>query len=192
MSLTRPVRLRPGDAVAVVAPSGPVDRERLARSLPVLESRYRVKIGGDVFERDGYLAGSDQRRVDELNGALRDPDVRAVVFARGGYGATRILADLDADALRDDPIPLVGFSDITAILGWAASAAGVPAATSPFRHATRTMPFSRAMPKSAMNPTEAGTDRLCPEIPRATTPPTRARGMLSRISAALLNEPKLP
>ena len=126
-----PPRLRPGDTVAVVAPAGPVDRDRLARSLPLLEGRYRVKLAGDLFARDGYLAGSDERRAAELNAALRDPDVRAVVFARGGYGAMRILADLDAAALRDDPIPLVGFSDITAILGWAERVAGVAAIHGP-------------------------------------------------------------
>lgn len=125
MTLTRPARVRPGDTVAVVAPSGPVDRERLARSLPLIEERYRLEIAGDLYARDGYLAGSDERRAAELNAALRDSDVRAILFARGGYGATRILGDLDAAALRADPIPLVGFSDITAILGWAAVEAGV-------------------------------------------------------------------
>jgi muramoyltetrapeptide carboxypeptidase len=125
MTLTRPARLRPGDTVAVVAPSGPVDRARLERSLPLLADRYDVRVAGDLYARDGFLAGSDRRRADELNAALRDRDVRAIIFARGGYGATRILGDLDAAALRDDPIPLVGFSDTTALLGWAAAAAGV-------------------------------------------------------------------
>lgn len=123
--LARPARLRPGDTVAVVAPSGPVDRDRLARSIPLIEARYRVRVAADLHARDGYLAGSDERRAAELNAALRDPDVRAILFARGGYGSMRILGDLDAAALRADPIPLVGFSDITAVLGWAAAAAGV-------------------------------------------------------------------
>lgn len=126
-----PPRLRPGDTVAVAAPAGPVDRRRLERSLPLLEARYRLRLAPDLFARDGYLAGSDERRAAELNAALRDPDVRAVIFARGGYGSTRILDALDAAALRADPIPLVGFSDITAILGWAHQVAGVAAIHGP-------------------------------------------------------------
>lgn len=73
----------------------------------------------------GYLAGDDQRRIDELNGLLRDPDVRAILCARGGYGVMRILPHLDASALRADPKPIVGFSDITALLMWSSSQAGV-------------------------------------------------------------------
>ena len=73
----------------------------------------------------GYLAGSDERRADELNGLLRDPDVRAILLARGGYGIFRLLGQLDADALRRDPKPIVGFSDGTALLAWALREAGL-------------------------------------------------------------------
>lgn len=97
----------------------------------MLEERYRVRVPPGALSRTGYLAGSDARRAGELNDLLRDPDVRAVFFARGGYGATRILDDLDAAALAADPIPLVGFSDSTALLGWAAAAAGVAAIHGP-------------------------------------------------------------
>lgn len=79
----------------------------------------------DVARATGYLAGSDERRADELNGLLRDPDVRAIVLARGGYGIFRLLDRLDADALRRDPKPIVGFSDGTALLAWALREAGV-------------------------------------------------------------------
>ena len=79
----------------------------------------------DIDRATGYLAGSDERRADEMNRALRDPDVRAVWLARGGYGIMRLLPLLDADALRADPKPIIGFSDATALLGWALAAAGV-------------------------------------------------------------------
>jgi muramoyltetrapeptide carboxypeptidase len=78
-----------------------------------------------VFSATGYLAGSDDRRADELNGYLRNPDVRAIVASRGGYGIMRILERLDADALRRDPKLIVGFSDVTALLCWARARAGV-------------------------------------------------------------------
>jgi muramoyltetrapeptide carboxypeptidase len=79
----------------------------------------------DITRASGYLAGSDERRADELNGLIASPDVRAVLCARGGYGILRILDRLDADALRRDPKPIVGFSDATALLFWALRAAGL-------------------------------------------------------------------
>jgi muramoyltetrapeptide carboxypeptidase len=72
-----------------------------------------------LFERTGFLAGSDDRRAEELNRYLRDPEVRGIVCARGGYGVMRILDRLDSGALRRDPKPIVGFSDLTALLAWA-------------------------------------------------------------------------
>lgn len=99
--------------------------------MAVLERRYRVRLGEQIFARQGYLAGSDDIRADEFNGLLRDPDVRAIIMARSGYGAMRILPRLDADALRADPKLLVGFSDATAILAWALTQAGVRALHGP-------------------------------------------------------------
>jgi muramoyltetrapeptide carboxypeptidase len=71
-----------------------------------------------------YLAAADAVRAAELNAMLRDRDVRAIMLARGGYGIMRILPQLDREALRADPKPIVGFSDATALLAWA-HAAGV-------------------------------------------------------------------
>jgi muramoyltetrapeptide carboxypeptidase len=68
-----------------------------------------------VFARDGYLAGPDARRLAELNHALRDPDARAIVAVRGGYGLTRIAHAADIAALRANPKWVVGFSDVTAL-----------------------------------------------------------------------------
>ena len=124
-TVVAPQRLRPGATVAIPAPASPVDAERLETGMAILRERYTLRVADDVLRGDGYLAGDDARRADELNGYLRDPDVRAIFVGRGGYGLMRILADLDADALRADPIPIVGFSDVTVLLAWAWLAAGV-------------------------------------------------------------------
>ncbi len=127
-----PPRLRAGDRVAVCAPAGPVTRpERFRAGLAVLEERYRVVCDPELFAQTGYLAGSDERRADELNRYLRDADVRAIFLARGGYGLMRILGRLDDAALRDDPVPIVGFSDATALLAWARARAGVASVHGP-------------------------------------------------------------
>lgn len=68
-----------------------------------------------IRARDGFLAGDDARRIAELTKALRDPDVDAIVAARGGYGVTRLLPDLSIDEIREAKKLLVGFSDLSAL-----------------------------------------------------------------------------
>lgn len=110
-----PPALEPGQLVYVVAPSSPFEAARGFKGLSFLRDHYRVRFQRDAFTRHGYLAGSDDRRRAELERALRDPDVRAILAFRGGVGATRIVADVDFSVLRADPKWIVGFSDITAL-----------------------------------------------------------------------------
>jgi muramoyltetrapeptide carboxypeptidase len=111
-----PAPLRPGDTIMFVAPAGPLDRERMARARQRLEARgYRVVERDDLFFEEGYLAGDDARRADELMQAFLDPDVDAIFPGTGGYGTMRILERLDYAAIRAHPKILVGFSDITAL-----------------------------------------------------------------------------
>jgi muramoyltetrapeptide carboxypeptidase len=104
-----------------------VPRESFLRGAEILGRRYKLVYEDGLFAREGFLAGPDERRAAELRAALLDPDARAIVMARGGYGLTRILPFVDPALLRDrrepaSPVPLVGFSDGTALLGWAARA----------------------------------------------------------------------
>lgn len=114
---TRPPRLRPGDAVALVAPSGPVEPVALERAVALLESwDLRVRVGAHALDRDGFLAGRDEDRAADLTAAWCDPEVRAVVCARGGYGAHRTADRVDWARLRSAaPRVLVGSSDATAL-----------------------------------------------------------------------------
>jgi muramoyltetrapeptide carboxypeptidase len=110
-----PAPVLPGARVAVIAPAGPCDREALSAGLDWLAERYRVEFDPGVFERTGYLAGSDARRLAELDRALAAPELAAVLAARGGYGLTRIAERANFAALRRQPKWLVGFSDVTAL-----------------------------------------------------------------------------
>jgi muramoyltetrapeptide carboxypeptidase len=118
--LLRPPRLRRGDTAAVAAPAGPVPGERLDAGLAVLRSwglvvREMDHVRGR-YQRLDYLAASDAERVSDLTRAWCDPEVRAVVCARGGYGAQRVVDLLDWEVLADaGPKVLVGFSDVTAL-----------------------------------------------------------------------------
>lgn len=119
-ALVRPRRLAPGDRVAVVAPAGPVPADRLDAGLAVLRG-WGLDVREMPHARDRlgtlpYLAGTDEERAADLMAAWCDPDVAAVVCARGGYGVQRMLEHLDWDALAAaGPKVLVGFSDITAL-----------------------------------------------------------------------------
>lgn len=119
-----PPRIRPGALVAIVAPASPFDREELFRGLSWLRTRYRLRVSPGIFARHGYLAGDDARRTAELAAAMTDPEVEAIVCARGGYGAMRILDALPWDALSARPKWIAGFSDVTA-LHVAANARGI-------------------------------------------------------------------
>lgn len=112
-----PPPLGPGARVALVAPAGPLrgaaDVERGVANARLLG--WRPVVGRHVLRREGYFAGHDAERLDDLNGALRDDRVDGVWCLRGGYGAMRLLPGLDYDALRRRPKALVGFSDVTAL-----------------------------------------------------------------------------
>ena len=121
--LIRPPRLRPGDCVRIVAASGPIFPEVLAAGAALLSARYRLAYEPDtLFAADGFLAGSDEARLGALALALQDPEAKAIVLGRGGYGLLRIVARLDPSLLRENPKPIVGFSDGTVLLAFAAQA----------------------------------------------------------------------
>lgn len=108
--------LRPGDRVRLVSPSSPPSTTWLAESIEILSGwGLRVEVGRHVLDESGYMAGRDEDRLADLNDAFRDPGVRAVIATRGGAGAYRIADGIDVDAVRADPKPVLGFSDITNI-----------------------------------------------------------------------------
>ncbi|MER5442538.1 LD-carboxypeptidase [Streptomyces sp. NPDC002790] len=118
--LRRPKRLAPGARVAVVAPSGPVPEDRLQAGLDILRGwdldpivePHVLSVHGEF----DYLAGADADRAADLQRAWCDPEVDAVLCARGGYGAQRMVDLLDWDAMRAArPKAFVGYSDITAL-----------------------------------------------------------------------------
>jgi len=114
--MLEPPRLKPGDTIMFVAPAGDLDKKKMMVAKGRLEARgYQVKMRDDLFAEEGYLAGSDQRRAEELMQAFNDPEVQAVFPGTGGYGTMRILDQLDYEVIRAKPKILIGFSDITGL-----------------------------------------------------------------------------
>ncbi len=117
MPIIKPPRLKKGDLIGLVAPaSTPSPNEKIEKGVLYLERLgYRVKVGKFVQEVLGYLAGTDDQRVSDLNEMLHDKNVKAIFALRGGYGTPRILSRIDYAAARRNPKIIVGYSDLTAL-----------------------------------------------------------------------------
>ena len=102
--------------IALVSPASWSEESWLTESIATVESwGFKARVGRHATDRLGYMAGGDSERAADLNTAIHDPEVRALLCLRGGCGSLRLLAEVDTDALRADPKPIIGFSDITAL-----------------------------------------------------------------------------
>ncbi|GAB4197260.1 MAG: LD-carboxypeptidase [Sandaracinaceae bacterium] len=111
----KPDALYPGARVRLIAPSGVFDRALFDAGVARLSTRYDVVFDEGIFATKGFLAGDDARRAAELEDAIADPLCQAIVCARGGYGAMRIVPRVPLARLARRPTLLVGFSDVTAL-----------------------------------------------------------------------------
>lgn len=126
------VRLQPDDIIGICAPSGSFDDDLFSKGARVIqELGFRVRIPDGISARKRYLAGEDRHRADLLNRLFADTEVRGIVCARGGFGAMRILDYLDWQVIRDNPKPVVGFSDATALLMALLNRGGFPVVHGP-------------------------------------------------------------
>lgn len=111
----RPDHLKSGDAISIVAPSGRVNREYIGESVHIFESwGLQVRLGKNLFKDYNQFSGTDAHRLEDLQEAL-DGESKAIICARGGYGATRIVDEVDLTKFRHNPKWLVGYSDITTL-----------------------------------------------------------------------------
>ncbi len=124
-SCQTPLPLKSGDLLRVVAPSGRLrERTKLDRGIEIWRDRgYRVEVTAEVTDEWGYLAGTDAARRAQLAAAWEDPDCRAILCVRGGYGGMRLLEDWQWSQVAT-PKWLIGFSDITALL-WSLTQQGI-------------------------------------------------------------------
>lgn len=113
-----PDKLTPGDSVGIAAPSGIFNKERFAVGVAAIEAMgFRVRVPDRILVEENGFAGSDSVRADVFNELIADSDIKAVICARGGYGAMRILDRIDYNLIRNNPKIIAGFSDITALIG---------------------------------------------------------------------------
>lgn len=103
--------------IGIIALSGEVDKNKIELAVTNLESLgFKVKLAKNIFEKKRYLAGDDDVKLEALYDFVKDPDIDLIMFARGGYGAIRLVNKIDYNIIKNNPKPFVGFSDVTALL----------------------------------------------------------------------------
>ncbi|PIR16497.1 MAG: LD-carboxypeptidase [Deltaproteobacteria bacterium CG11_big_fil_rev_8_21_14_0_20_49_13] len=114
--MIKPGTLQKDDLIAVAAPASPFARAEFVFAVKKLRALgFKVTFRKDIFAKDRYLAGTDERRADEINSFFAESAVKAICFARGGYGTQRILPLLDIETIKANPKIVFGYSDITAL-----------------------------------------------------------------------------
>lgn len=112
-----PPRLKKGDKIAIVAPARKIPRKDLEDAVKAFESWGLVPVfGKNLFKEDNQYSGTDAERLADLQEMCDDPEIKAVMCARGGYGTLRIHDGLSLKGLKRNPKWVIGFSDITALL----------------------------------------------------------------------------
>jgi len=113
-----PPPIKKGETIGLVSPASPlINKDNFSSGVQILEKKgFKVKFNRKLLNSKGYLAGSDQERADEFNKLWADPEVKALIAARGGYGCLRMIDLIDMKQIRKNPKILIGFSDLTVLL----------------------------------------------------------------------------
>lgn len=116
MNLIKPTKLKKGDTIAIIATSGEVDIKKIKKAVKFFENLgFKVKLGKHIKKSINYLAGSDEERLEDIHNAFLDNEVKAIICARGGYGAIRLVNKINYDIIKNNPKIFCGYSDITAL-----------------------------------------------------------------------------
>jgi muramoyltetrapeptide carboxypeptidase len=126
--MIKPSALKTGDTIGVVAPAGAIIPHELESGVKRLEGLgFRIRLGRSIRNVFRTMAGADRERADDLLQMFSDPEINAIVCARGGYGSARVIPHLDRDLIRKHPKVFVGSSDITALLLYLVQGCGMVA-----------------------------------------------------------------
>ena len=113
--MIRPSSLQKGDSVIIVSPSRQILPEQIIGAIRIFEEwGLNVHLGNNVYSTNGYFAGTNEERLIDIQKAIDDNQIKAIFYARGGYGMSRILDDINLDELVTNPKWIIGFSDVTA------------------------------------------------------------------------------
>lgn len=117
MNLIKPKKLNKGDTIGILALSSTINsKQNVLRAKKYFEDKgYKVVLSENIFDKHRYLAGTDEQKVEELHKFFKDPKIKMILAARGGYGTIRLLDKIDFDLIKNNPKIFAGYSDLTAI-----------------------------------------------------------------------------
>jgi len=125
-SLIIPPYLKEGDRIEIITPASPIAEDVVRKAAARLEdSGFRITTGAHAFASCGPFAGTEVERLADIQKATDDPDVKAVLCSRGGYGMSRIIDRIDFTALQRNPKWYIGYSDITSLHLWLNTVCGI-------------------------------------------------------------------
>jgi len=111
-----PPNLKPGDTIGIVAPARKIKEADIEAAVKIFEQwGLYIAFGKNLFNQDRQFAGTDKERAEDLQFMLDDPNIKAVICARGGYGTIKTLPYLDFSRFINNPKWIIGYSDITAL-----------------------------------------------------------------------------
>lgn len=115
--LVKPERLKTGDLIGIIAPSSAIkEKHKILKGIKVLKEKgFKIIEGKHIRKKFGFLSASDEERLEDIHMMYANPDVKAIICLRGGYGTGRLFNSLDYDLIKKNPKIFVGFSDITGL-----------------------------------------------------------------------------
>lgn len=117
MNLIKPEKLNKGDTIGIIALSGAIEsKENILNAKKYFEGKgFKVVLSENIFDQNRYLAGTDEKKVEELHKFFANPEIKMILCARGGYGAIRLLDKIDFDLIKNNPKIFAGYSDVSAL-----------------------------------------------------------------------------
>jgi len=111
--------IKSSPTIGIVAPSSPESEKYIDEKISCFEKLgFKIKKGKHLYDKFGYLAGSDENRAKDLNSMFEDKEVNGIICLRGGYGSIRMAPFLDLKKIKNNPKPFFGYSDITLLLNY--------------------------------------------------------------------------
>ncbi len=144
MTCIIPKSLQPGDQIAVISTARKISQQEIEPAINVLQGwGLKPVLGKHLFASAHQFAGTDEQRAADLQNAINNPEIKAILCARGGYGAVRLLEKVDFSPLQKQPKWIVGYSDVTVLLNYLQQVSRIAGI-----HATMPINFGNNTPES--------------------------------------------
>src|SRR5690554_1713842 len=111
--MIKPKALSQGDTIGILSPASPIKSDILQRGIAFLRSQgFQVALGKHLLENKGFLAGSEDQRLEDLHQMFTNPNIKGIIASRGGYGTLSLLDEIDYQLIRENPKIFIGYSDM--------------------------------------------------------------------------------